>query len=95
MADILEMGKGKYALFLDAEEAGYLKDVMRAHVAGTLTTHNNPLARIRRALTSVPRRLAQRSGMSYVQPYAVLEPYNDDLAEAYALNALYNEGLES
>lgn len=95
MADILNIGNGRVALFLDAEEAGYLKDLLRAHVGGTLTTRMQPLARIRMALKDVPRRLARRGDRAYSQPYAVLEPYNDDLAEAYALNALYNEGLES
>lgn len=59
-----------YVLELDEEEAGYLKDLLAAHVGGTLTTDRQPLGRIRVALEDVPRLHAVNSRISGA--YAVL-----------------------
>lgn len=91
MAEILEIGKGKVALFMDAEEAGYLRDLLNAHVGGRLTVANGALNRIRRALATVPRRLARKHKDYGMHGHAVLDPYDNAIDEAYALNALYNE----
>jgi hypothetical protein len=90
MADILPVGNGKQILFLDAEEAGFLKDLLMRHVAGTLTTGDQPLARVRKALAPVDRRLSRLAPESGHSGYAVLESYSDSTEEAYALNNLYN-----
>jgi len=44
-----------YVLTLDAEEAGYLKDLLSAHIAGGMTSGVQPLGRIRVALADVER----------------------------------------
>lgn len=90
MADILPVGNGKQILFLDSEEAGFLKDLLMCHVAGTLTTGDEPLARVRKALAPVDRRLSRKSPEYGHSGYAVLESYSDSTDEAYALNRVYD-----
>lgn len=90
MADILPVGNGRQILFLDAAEAGFLKDLLMCHVAGRLTTGDEPLARVREALAPVDRRLSLKSPEYGHGGYAVLESYQDSEAEAYALNRVYD-----
>ena len=90
MAGILTVGNGNQILFLDAEEAGFLKDLLMCHVAGKLTTGDEPLARVRNALADVDRRLSRKSPEYGHSGYAVLESYQDSEEEAYALNRVYN-----
>jgi len=90
MASNFPIGNGKHVLFLDAEEAGFLKDLLCAHVAGRLTLDAEPLGRIRKALMGVNRRLARKSLEYGHDGYAVLESYGDDEEEAYDLNRLYD-----
>ena len=61
-------------LKLDAEEAGYLLDLLSAHVGGNLCLEDEPLGRIRIALEGVAvRRLyavnKQRTGSRYAALY--------------------------
>ena len=63
-------------LTLDAQEAGYLLDLLSAHVGGSLTTSDQPLGRIRSALHSakVKRINAwnQRGSTVYASLFATL-----------------------
>lgn len=95
MASILPVGNGSQILLLDAGEAGFLKDVLNAHVAGSLTVGDAPLARIREALAPVNRRRARVSRVFGCYGYAVLEAYENAEDEAYELNHLYDalEGM--
>jgi hypothetical protein len=90
MASILPIGNGNQILFLDAEEAGFLKDLLMCHVAGKLTTGDEPLARVRKALADVDRRLSRKSPEYGHSGYAVVESYQDSTEEAYALNRLFD-----
>lgn len=57
-----EAQKKAVALILDTEEAGYLLDLLDAHVGGGLTQDEEPLGRIRAALVdSGVRRLYARN----------------------------------
>ena len=62
-----------YHLTLSPEEAGYLLDLLSAHVGGELTYDDNPLGAIRMALrdAEVERKYAARKDS--LGPYAVLD----------------------
>lgn len=63
----------KVTLTLDTEEAGYLIDLLAAHVGGSLLDASEPLGRIRQALRAagVERRhaVARPNGQSYAAIY--------------------------
>ncbi len=71
---------GENILIMDDAEAGYLKDLLTAHVSGLLTVRDAPLARVRKALAPVSRFVARRSPEYGNGGYAVIEEY-DRLAD--------------
>lgn len=56
-------------LTLDEEEAGYLLDLLSAHVGGSLTRDHAPLARIRLALNDAE--VERLRALNYNQGYGV------------------------
>ncbi len=84
-------------LELDAEEAGYLYDLLRSHVGGELINDAEPLGRIRKALLAagVVRRNAHRAhntGLEHAALYRTKEAA--DAASRPLFNGLtYNPGI--
>lgn len=68
-------------LDLDPEEAGYLIDLLSAHVGGSLTTNAQPLGRIRAALVAagVTRHNAwnSRGRQTYASLFATRQEASD------------------
>lgn len=63
-----------YTLTMDPEEAGYLYDLMMAHVAGDLVDHHEPLGRIITALnhSSIQRIYAHNVNPNPTHKIAIL-----------------------
>ena len=75
MAEVTQVKTvAEYQLTLSAEEAGYLLDLLTAHVGGELTLDREPLGAIRLALkdAGVSRKYAHNAAGG-VRPYANLK----------------------
>lgn len=75
MATQIPITRDGILLALDSEEAGYLLDLLSAHVGGTLTINDAPLGRVRKALEGADvRRLYPEVAGSGVQGTGAFYP---------------------
>jgi hypothetical protein len=78
-----------FHLTLDADEAGYLQELLYAHIGGGLTTWGQPFGRILEALSDAGaphrsiRNLNEEAPNGQRMPYSVLWPADTDESDSW------------